>query len=922
MDLQNQLVFAEQGLAADQARLQQLQAEKTLAEAAGQDTTSINKTIADLNADIAAGTQDVLDAQQNINTQAQADIAATETAGPVPTEPDTSTQTEQENEEELSDSDSDTLDSNSETSDEEPEEDPFERSRVDAENNFANGDDSATADIEKVVLDEKAVSAQQVPNPKPIPNPLHEYSTYTYGITLFILSKEDYETLQRADVGELDAWTPTKALISSGGTYQGTKRDTHFKEDFYFDNLRVNTVIGMNSMTRGTNAIEMTFSVIEPYGLTLLDRLIDAAIGVGSKNYLDQPYLLQIDFFGSKDLGDIHAPIPKLTKRFPIKIIEMKIKAGVKGSEYALRAVPYNHSAFSETINTTPINFEIAAGTVEEFFKAQLTNDFNRQYEDRKAAKERSEQAARVQNDPAIAGEMTTEELAAMRKQKDESDALLKTAYQVDSYPGAINAWFKKLVETNNTKVENSVEFYFDKPMWESKIVVPNKNDYNRYEMTSTKKLSAAVQGNNQNVSGATPSAGLNKNRMNFSINAGTSIVDVINMIMRNTEYLKSQVVDPLSEAVTFKENTVVKFYKIIPQIILKDFDVNTNAYGKLVRYHVKEYSYFNTKHPNLPYAKPNSAIKEYNYMYTGKNIDILDFAIDFDTAFYTTINVDRKNTESTNSSLAAETEKDKTVAKRPYGGNEKSIAMNKHNYVSNDLSTAAAGANDTESNLNANVVKSIYSSSRGDMINVKIKILGDPHFIKQDDLYTNPGQKNYDGKSVMVNDGTVAMDNSEIFCRLNFKTPVDMDEETGLPRVDGRYVESKFSGLYKILTVDNEFSRGQFIQTLDCIRIFDDNKTTSSVERAESNQAGTSPAAAEGLGDPTTTTTPDEDPFEQSRREAEENFNNSEGPTEQDVDGINPDEGENEEQAEETETIELSSDLAGEPEIDLSEFA
>jgi hypothetical protein len=118
-------------------------------------------------------------------------------------------------------------------------------------------------------------------------------------------------------------------------------------------------------------------------------------------------------------------------------------------------------------------------------------------------------------------------------------------------------------------------------------------------------------------------------------------------------------------------------------------------------------------------------------------------------------------------------------------------------------------------------------------MINVKLKIIGDPDFIKQDDVYTNPGMLNYSNKDVLAN-GSIAMDHSEIFCQITFLTPVDVDESTGLMAYDTKYKSNKFSGLYKILTVSNEFSKGQFVQTLECIKVFDKNKTASAKSEAK----------------------------------------------------------------------------------------
>jgi hypothetical protein len=170
--------------------------------------------------------------------------------------------------------------------------------------------------------------------------------------------------------------------VASAGRYNNTPgvnqfiRSSYFSEDFYFEDLTTNTVIGTNQHSRNTNAIEFNFNLMEPYGMTLINRLLDQANDpeMQCDNYLDMVYLLQIDFFASDDTGEIVGAIPGTTKRFPIKITQMNIKAGIRGSEYQISAVPYNHMAFEQTSVSTPANFEIAAGSVGEFFQSGTEN--------------------------------------------------------------------------------------------------------------------------------------------------------------------------------------------------------------------------------------------------------------------------------------------------------------------------------------------------------------------------------------------------------------------------------------------------------------------------------------------------------------------------------------------------------------------
>lgn len=676
-------------------------------------------------------------------------------------------------------------------------------------------------------------SAEQIEIPAPTTNPLHSYATSTYGITLSVLSKESHKELINGKT--TGAWTPTYSLISSGSG-DHANRHPAFHDDFYFDNLKMTTVIGPSANSRGTNAIQISFTIIEPYGMTLIDRIIDVAADpkVKSKNYLQQPYLLEINFYGSTELGEMHTRIPELQKRIPIKIIEMKIKVGSKGTEYSVSAVPYNHGALMESTNSTPANFEIRAKSVGDFFDSieadQLVQQVTQKNDQREDFKKITDQI----NEAEASGAM--DRVNELSKQYNELKKTINTPYSVTSYAGAWNAWQQKAADGKHVKLPNQIRFEFDKEIKDSLIVDPDKMPYSRSDMPppSEKTNKAAAQDNNTSVSKKTPSNSFDPKTMLFNISSGSSVTDVINLVMRNSDYIKKQVVDPLSDKNTLPENKEVDFYKIIPKVELLDFDDQRNDYAKLTTFYVKKYSYYNTKHPSMPISKPKGAVKRYDYIYTGKNIDIIDLSLDFDTAYYTTVIVNREKTEAVSSAVGAsegDAEADESK-KAPAGAGSATPSVRIP--VGNDATATSTGADTAKTVLVANAMKSVMSSSRGDMLNIKLKILGDPHFIKQDDVYANPGQGNYADNKTMINAGTLNMDRGEIFCIVNFKTPVDMNDKNGLIRNDSKYSSSKFSGYYRILTVENEFSRGQFVQTLDCIRVFDSPADKVNANRKE----------------------------------------------------------------------------------------
>lgn len=683
--------------------------------------------------------------------------------------------------------------------------------------------------------------------PQPSPNPLHKYATYTYAITLFVLSHDNYNELVNGTADS--SWNPKYSLISSAGGWH-QNRHKLFSEDFYFDNLKMQTIVGQSELSRGTNMIESSFTIIEPYGLTLMDRLVELSNSPeidGTGNYVAQPYLLQIDFFGADELGAISNPIPHLRKRIPINFIEFKIKVSTRGTEYNIKAIPYNHIALMESTNSTPANFEIKAGTVGEFFSDDTGGTLTDQMAQKEVARNDAILAAGVTKDDEGNSILMPGQRIGIGGNEKALDAALKvinTPYTVDSYAGAINAWNQKLVDDGHVKFANEIEFIFvpddDSSIRSSPIVDPTKMAYSRSNMPppGTKANKAAAQSNDPNTSAKTPSNSFDPKTMLFNVTSGTSIVDVINLVMRNSDYIKKQVKDPLSDSADFPQDTPVNYFRVIPKVFLKDYDPLRGEFARKTTYYIKKYTYYNTKHPNLPKSRPKAAVKEYDYIFTGKNIDILDMNIDFDSAFFTTITVNRERAEALSGATGASGgENGKDVAQKPTGN--KTLTPMRHAYVSSDATAQSTGADTAKTMLVASAMKSIYSGSRGDMLNVKLKIIGDPHFIKQDDIYTHPGQTGYNDLKFMINEGTLNMDSGEIFCNINFRTPIDMDETTGLAKFNTNYEKSRFTGFYKVQVIDSEFSKGQFVQTLDLIRIFEDaDEYAKNTTRTESNAA------------------------------------------------------------------------------------
>lgn len=663
-------------------------------------------------------------------------------------------------------------------------------------------------------------------NLKPLDNPLHNYPSYTYSLSLHLLTKDEYNTLVKTPKD----YIPKRVLIASAGRYDPTTfaRSTYFNEDFYFDNLNINTVIGLNERSRSTNAVSLNFSVIEPYGITLLNRILEVNKEIGSKNYLSMPYVIQIDFFGIGNDGAIVGKIENQTKTIPVQLLKMDIKTGVKGTEYQISAVPFNHSAYDMTTVTTPIHLEVTANSLTAFFNNTGINDTLKKEIDQREEQHR-QSVSNVNYSNALSANanlgMGMKNPSPYTGATSMSEKLMSDPiYKIKSYADGLNAYYSNLKDKDKNSSADQYFFKFHPDITDNgggEFNLRNSSVNNSAMADKTDPIAMKL-GNDTRI---------------FSINAGTSIDVVLNYAIRNSNYIQNQLVVPedykdeqgFLTAKKKYENKPLSWYKIIPTIELTEFDDKSNQWSRNITYNVIPYKIYNTKIPSAPQGTAKSPIKVYNYYYTGKNDDIIDLNIEFNAMYYTAITSYVANMETVAGikKSVAETEESQTPDGKPLVDQNPNEVMplkfkretnSKIQGVGNNITSKDSAAADTE--------QSILTAAGADMLNVKIKIIGDPLFVKQDDIFYSPSMERTSEiikagiDPRLVANGSIGTDTGEVYVQLNFRSPDDIDDLTGLMKFNPKFQQSVFSGMYRVLTVDNTFSNGQFTQTLDMVRL------------------------------------------------------------------------------------------------------
>lgn len=650
---------------------------------------------------------------------------------------------------------------------------------------------------------------------KPIPNRLHKYPHYTYGISLHLLSHDEYNS-----VVINQKYKPTNVLVASAGRYGETMpRNKFFNEDFYFDNLEMTTIIAPNDYSRNTNAIECNFTLIEPYGFTFIERLLKAAEDIQSKNYLDMPFLIQIDFFAMDDAGTIVGSVEELKKRIPVRIIKIDIKANGGGSTYVINTVPFGHSAYDTTTVSTPANFEIVASTVSNFFQSTEGTDADT-----------FQQATRVQAD----------------NQRENTIETPLTKITSNSYGSAINEWYKALVASHKIGKADVYRFEFmpdpdtgEDVIGKAKFVESTTNTPKETPMTDSAmktndiKMRRANTGDNCSI--------YSTDQAIFSINYGTTIDKLLEYVIRSSSYIQDQIVMPdgMTQTEYHAKKLALKdkplnWFRITPKVRTLGFDNIRKVEAREITYVVTPYKMYNIRSDLGPQGVQLFPVKAYNYLYTGKNDDVLDFDIQFNTVYFTQVTAYRDSMAELSPTAESKTNEYQDVNAPNFNGQTppKSIDSNSlmpgatKVIVQNSKSVATGSQATAKSVAASDLADSLMTSSQADMINLNLSIIGDPDFIKQDDIFYNTppiiSKTNLLGSDprLLPNNGSLVMDTGGVYAQVIFRTPIDVNENTGLMEFDSATKRSIFSGLYQIIQVKSKFTGGAFTQELQGVRM------------------------------------------------------------------------------------------------------
>jgi hypothetical protein len=285
------------------------------------------------------------------------------------------------------------------------------------------------------------------------------------------------------------------------------------------------------------------------------------------------------------------------------------------------------------------------------------------------------------------------------------------------------------------------------------------------------------------------------------------------------------------------REQPIVKIPKIFTYVeITEPRDKKLNNFNRIVHYGIVMHEYLSSNSLNfdnftedqldlMRKHKENKTVRDYNYLFTGKNIDILDLDMKFNMLFYNALPV-YNNRYGAGSQLQGQ--KKNTTFKEDDEEKNKERTTNNNAAKNTAVYGGTPGNNPTtpitpRSGLGLDAAN-FYSQVRTDFERIfntvslvdfqalNMTILGDPAYIN-DGLYRwdkfMSMVKNRQGALAVLDDGTIDW-TQDVFIKLNVNRPV--------AGVDGslQYVSSKLmSRTYRIQRFTHNFKGGKFSQQI-----------------------------------------------------------------------------------------------------------
>jgi hypothetical protein len=648
----------------------------------------------------------------------------------------------------------------------------------------------------------------------PLPNPLFNYASYDYVLGIGCLSDDEANA---PDATYMSGSRIDLICKSANADLNNRVQTAYGKFDFFIDNLVLEQSIGFEN-DLNSNVTDISFNITEPYSMGMFFISLETlARNKGHQNWRDATWILTIEFRGNLETGKM-GTIPTTFRCIPFIITDIDMTVDANGAIYQIGAMPTSQVALTNEYKNFKTEVSIDGASVQELL--QTGPNSLQVYLNTLA----DEEAARRGPD------FVPDEYVILFP-KDWSSATSKT---VTEDAGATTDL--TLTPTGLKSILGVTRVDPVKPGTRGNLQQDGDdcNELGRgiIDVDGKRTPTPPTRKNNEVVDDA---GNIIKSKINtikdpktsnFKFPQGSDIPNAINQVLLKSDFVR-QTLGP--EALTAEGWR--KWWRLDMQVYKITTDANLSYTGekpKVIVIRVIPYNVHASRvtAPNIKVkgfdVLKNHVVKEYNYIYTGKNVDIIDFKIFFDNGFITSMLADSfsKNSDvitGTQQGAGKENEPLNPVGK---GNNpEVGVIPTITKFFKTLTNTDKKGGSGPDSVVtrSARLFHDAITKTQSDMIELDMTIIGDPYYI------AHSGMGNYTGSSTqdsshLLDDGSINYQNGEVDVVVNFRTPIDINQGTGLYTFTGTTLGAPvnaWSGIYRLTEVTSTFKAGEFKQKL-----------------------------------------------------------------------------------------------------------
>lgn len=619
----------------------------------------------------------------------------------------------------------------------------------------------------------------------PQANILDKYTSYTYSLSWYLLTPQQAAELSTLGTQNISSW---QLLIQSGGIPVGSRysldpNNQIFSKDFYMDNLEIKSVLSGRGTNSAHNATEMSWTVTEPNGLTLLNNIYGAVVNLYKQNsiaenpnYVMANYVMVIKFYGYDENGNLVKvgkqgtngvvnqtdPSAVVTKFYPIRITNISFQLTNKQVEYKVEAVPVPYNINRGTFRATiPYNYELVGNNLKDIFVGKAPSTAN-------------------------ATASTTQPVTIPTAPSNASDAPSGSTNNV--FTGlceALNNHQQQLVALGTYEVADTYTIEFaSSDLANATVKKPGNTDYSATPMQQSKTEAGKLNPDTNSVE---------SQGRTVPVLAGKQIVQFLEEQIRASSYISNQLTYTTSEVtgqqVASKSNSQqpTTWYKINFVATPGKYDNKRRDFAYNIKYIISPFAVTTMQSEYAPDGKFRGVHKSYNYWFTGQNTQVLNYS------------------QSINSLYAVVMSGKQAFNAQKVTGRDQ-VART---YMAAS-GQSSQGADKAANEPGANLADYLYSFA--DLATINIKIVGDPAWLQQGEA-AGVVTKNIN-LNPFNNDGTINFDASQIAFDVTWNTPVDYNMQTGLMEVNGPATKNEHA-TYQATECKSTFNRGRFEQDL-----------------------------------------------------------------------------------------------------------